>query len=110
MGPLAGADFFKKLIQQTPAAVDQDHIPVMLYSVPQIPDRNLALFAGGADPFPALLEGARKLTGAGAKCIAIPCNSAHHWYSQLASRIDVPILHIADAVIAGLRARGLRGG
>jgi aspartate racemase len=110
MGPMAGADLFTKLIQQTPATIDQDHIPVFVYSVPQSPDRNLALYSGGPDPFSGLLEGARKLVSVGARCIAIPCNSAHHWHARLTELIEVPILHIADAAIGGLQARGLTSG
>ena len=39
MGPLATADFLQKLIAETPAARDEEHIPVIVYSVPQIPSR-----------------------------------------------------------------------
>ena len=39
MGPLATVDFLQKLIEETPATRDQDHIPVIVYSVPQIPNR-----------------------------------------------------------------------
>ena len=31
MGPLATADFFQKVIKATPAARDQDHIPIFIY-------------------------------------------------------------------------------
>ena len=39
---------------------------------------------------------ATQLETAGAECIAIACNSAHHIANQL--KLDVPLLHIADAV------------
>ena len=31
MGPLATADFLRKLVEKTPAGCDQEHIPVLLY-------------------------------------------------------------------------------
>jgi aspartate racemase len=102
MGPLAGADFLAKLTAATPASCDQEHIPVILYSVPQIPDRTAAILRGGASPLPAMLEGVRALKDAGAILIAIPCNTAHYWYDELASQGELPILHIADAVIRAL--------
>ena len=34
MGPLATADFYAKLIAQTPASRDQEHVPVIIYAVP----------------------------------------------------------------------------
>lgn len=111
MGPLATADFYEKLIARTPAAGDQDHVPVVIYAVPQVPDRTAALLRGGATPLPALLTGLRTLVAAGAQAIAIPCNTAHAWYDELAAATPVPILHIADAAadaaarIAGPGAR-----
>jgi aspartate racemase len=111
MGPLATADFYEKLIALTSAACDQEHVPVLIYAVPQVPDRTAALVNGGASPLPALLAGLRTLTAAGAQAIAIPCNTAHAWYDELAAASPVPILHIADAAadaaarIAGPGAR-----
>jgi aspartate racemase len=100
MGPLATADFYEKLIARTPAARDQEHVPVVVYAVPQVPDRTAALLHGGASPLPALLAGLRTLAAAGAQAIAIPCNTAHAWYDELAAASPVPILHIADAACA----------
>ncbi|QBC32469.1 hypothetical protein DRB87_15445 [Pandoraea sp. XY-2] len=37
MGPAAGIDLCRKIVDQHPAHRDQDHIPFILYSVPQIP-------------------------------------------------------------------------
>jgi aspartate racemase len=102
MGPLAGADFLAKLTSATPATCDQEHIPVILYSVPQIPDRTAAILGGGASPLPAMLAGVRALKNAGAILIAIPCNTAHFWYDELTSQGELPILHIADAVVRAL--------
>jgi aspartate racemase len=113
MGPLATADFYEKLIAQTPAARDQDHVPVVIYAVPQVPDRTAALLAGGASPLPALHAGVRTLVGAGARTIAIPCHTAHAWYDELAAESPVPVIHIADAAAAAalrLAGRGARLG
>lgn len=107
MGPLATADFLGKLVAATPAQCDQDHIPVVVYSVPQIPERPAAILDGGESPLPAMLEGIRTLKGAGATCIAIACNTAHYWYDDLAREGGLPILHIADAAAHALERRGL---
>ena len=97
MGPLATVDFLAKLIEETRAERDQDHVPVVAYSVPQIPGRPEAILHGGASPLPAMLQGVRTLKRAGATAIAIACNTAHYWYDALQSEGGVPILHIADA-------------
>jgi aspartate racemase len=108
MGPAATADFFTKLVRLTPAGCDQEHIPVLLRSQPQTPDRSAAILGTGASPLPALIAGLRQLVDHGALAIAIPCNSSHHWFDQLQGATRVPILHIADAAIAALPARRQR--
>ncbi len=101
MGPLATADFLDKLVRATPAARDQDHIPTIVLSWPQIPDRVAPITEGRSpSPLPWLQAGARTLVAAGAKAIAIPCNAAHYWFDEVAASCPVPMLHIVDAVAA----------
>jgi aspartate racemase len=47
MGPHATVDLLNKLLSVTAASCDQDHLPVIVYSLPQIPDRSAAILAGG---------------------------------------------------------------
>ncbi len=109
MGPLATVDFLRKLIEETPAARDEEHIPVIAWSVPQIPARPPAITGDGASPLPAMLEGIRTLRQAGAVAIAIPCNTAHYWYDDMLREGGLPIIHIADAALAELEARRVKG-
>jgi aspartate racemase len=100
MGPLATVDFMQKVIEATPAERDQDHVPLVIYSVPQIPDRVSAACAGTNEPLPAMLTGIRTLEQAGVEAIAIACNTAHAWYDALAASTPVRILHMVEAVIS----------
>jgi len=52
----------------------------------------------------------RRLEAAGATCIAIPCNTAHHWHAALQAETSVRILHIVDAVADALAGQGMKGG
>lgn len=104
MGPLATADFFRKLVDATPAAHDEDHIPVLIHSVPQVPSRPAAILRGGPSPLPALLTARDRLLAAGATLLAMPCNTAHYWYDGLVAGCSVPFIHIVDAVAAQLPA------
>lgn len=107
MGPAATVDFLAKLIRLTAAERDQDHIPVTVLSDPRIPDRVAPIMAGrGPSPLDELRRGIRTLEQAGAACIAIPCHTAHFWYDELLEASNVPILHVADAVLADLARRG----
>lgn len=110
MGPLATADFLTKLVAETPATRDQDHIPYIAYGVPQIPERPAAILHGGASPLPHMLRGIAALKQAGATVVAIACNTAHYWYDDLVREGGLPILHIADAVCDVLAERGITTG
>jgi aspartate racemase len=109
MGPAATADFLLRLTRLTPAERDQDHVPTLVYSDPQTPDRSDAILGRGPSPLRAMARGVEFLNQAGCALIAIPCNSAHYWYDELRHLSSAPILHIADAtadrVGAGLDAQ-----
>lgn len=108
MGPAATADFLAKLVVLTPAASDQEHLPVIAQSIPTIPDRSRAILGQGPSPLPALKAGLVRLRVAGCALAVMPCNSAHHWYDELAG--ELPMLHIVDAVAAALRRCGIEDG
>jgi len=79
VGPSAGIDLFAKIIRQTPAATDQEHLPVMLFSFPgRIQDRT-AYLNGETAENPGVELGAIcvELAAAGAVVAGIPCNTAH---------------------------------
>jgi aspartate racemase len=97
MGPLATADFLRKLVEKTPARVDQEHIPVLLYGDCTTPDRTANIVGIGPSPLPKLLAGIRHLNQSGVKAICIPCNSAHCWYEDLRAASGVPLFHIVRA-------------
>lgn len=79
VGPLAGVDTYKKIIEETAATSDQDHLPVLLYSLPdRISDRTTFLLDRNAEnPGEMLSKIALQLEKAGATVAAIPCNTAH---------------------------------
>ncbi|MFP1725395.1 aspartate/glutamate racemase family protein [Lonsdalea quercina] len=102
MGPLATADLVQKIIVSTPADRDQDHVPLVVWNVPQIPDRQKALAGTGPSPLPVLLKAIRALNQLPLSHIVIPCNTAHHWFDALAAASRAPLLHIADATLAAM--------
>jgi aspartate racemase len=79
MGPAAGVDLLGKITRFTHAGVDQDHLPVLLFSVPNdIPDRTRFLLSGeGRNPGEPIADLALRLEDAGATVAGIPCNTAH---------------------------------
>ncbi len=110
MGPLATADFLQKVIKATPAERDQEHIPILVYAVPQVPDRTESILAGNDEPLAWMRKGVEILCNSGAECIAIPCNTAHYWYNELIEDLDIPILHIVNATAVALAAINITEG
>jgi aspartate racemase len=98
MGPAATLDCFAKIIKNTPAKKDQDHLRVIIDSNPKIPDRPAAIIGKGESPVPALVQECRCLQLAGADFIIIPCVTAHFFLEDIRQQVSLPILSILDVV------------
>lgn len=116
MGPEATLDCFEKIIKNTSAGKDQDHLRVIIDSNPKIPDRTAAILGKGPSPLPLLLEGCRTLQQAGADFIIMPCVSAHFFQEELRQQITLPFVSIFDVVATsishdpmGIKVVGLLG-
>ncbi len=79
MGPYAGLDFLKKIFQNTEAGRDQEHLPVLLASLPhEIPGRpEFLVKSQPINPGKSMAELALWLEKAGVTHAAVPCNTAH---------------------------------
>ncbi|WP_294348765.1 amino acid racemase [uncultured Sphingobacterium sp.] len=79
LGPYSGLDITKKIIDETAARSDQEHLPLLLFSCPHlIPDRKAYLLdTSNENPAKAIASVLRKLEIAGATIAAIPSNIVH---------------------------------
>lgn len=99
MGPLATADLYRKIIVATDATTDQEHVPVVIWADPRVPDRTEALLADGEDPTPWLVRGGKALSEMGADFIVMPCNTAHAFLERVQPEVSKPILSMIDAAV-----------
>lgn len=106
MGPAATADMFQKFIRLTPARCDQEHIPLLISSIPDIPDRTDCILNAGEDPGPVLEKYMKNLENAGASCIIIACNTAHYWFDYLKQKSRVEMLSMIDETVKEVVSRG----
>lgn len=104
VGPAATVDFMQKIVRNTPAMRDQDHIKVLVEQNPQIPDRTENLVGNGADPTVSLYATCKKLEAGDADIIAIPCNTAHAFVEQIQPYLNVPIVNMLSVTADFLRA------
>lgn len=94
MGPAATALAFHLIVQLSPAEKDADHVPVVIYNAPQIPDRTAAILGKGPSPVPALVAAFEVLQNTPAQFAVIPCNTVFHFYPEFAPQVRLPIIHI----------------
>lgn len=109
LGPMATALFMKMVIEMTDAESDQDHIEMIIYNCPQIPDRTgYILGKTTLSPVPELIRIGRKLAMEGVELIAVPCVTASYFYEELAAGISVPVVDILREVCSYLKRRNIQ--
>lgn len=96
MGPAASARFLALLTEFTKTESEQGHMEIILHSLPSIPDRtDFILGRSTSSPLPKMKDAVSSLAEAGAEIIAVPCNTAEYFHSQLQASCPVPILRTA---------------
>ena len=105
LGPAATVLFMRRLVELTDAPRDQDHVDLLVWQHGSIPDRLAFLLGHGESPEPVLVADAVALERAGARFIAIPCNTAVVWVEQMRAAVSIEVLDtVAETVDAARRA------
>ena len=107
MGPMATADLFTKIIENTAAKTDQEHLHVLIDNNTDIPDRTACILAGSDAPLAPMVESARRLVDQGADVLIIPCNTAHYFHQGVQAAVDVPVLNMPQISARYCADRGL---
>ena len=108
MGPLASVDLQEKIIKNTRADIDADHLHVITDCNTQIPDRTAAILEGGRDALPKLVESAKRLERAGAEVILIACNTAHYYLEDLKKEVGIPFISLIESSVITAKKRGIK--
>lgn len=99
IGPAATVDFMNKIIHNTVARRDQDHIRMIIDHNPHIPDRTANLVGAGEDPTIALYAACKRLEANRADLIAIPCNTAHAYVERIEPGLAIPIVNMLSETV-----------
>jgi aspartate racemase len=99
MGPEATNQLCALITALTPVRRDQDHIPVIAYNNPQIPDRVGAVRGESESPVPEMVRTAQVLEAAGADILLMPCNLAHFYFAELQKSVRIPFLNMIDETV-----------
>lgn len=109
LGPMATAYFMELVISMTNAARDQDHLQMIVYNYPTIPDRTAYILKKNPNsPVPEMTRIAKLLEQQQAGCIAIPCVTAHYFWKEVNDSVDITVLNAPKATGEHLRANGIR--
>lgn len=105
MGPLAGIELHKLIVDATPATKDQDHIQVVLFTNPSIPDRTESLSSNNGELFAqAAGQSVIELESMNVHVIVMACMTAHARLRSIQKQTRVPILSGIPLVYAALTA------
>lgn len=101
IGPMATVYFMQRVLDLTDASRDQDHLDMLVWNHASIPDRTAYLLGDSDDsPGPVMAEDARQLERAGAKFIAVPCNTAVAFQDEISSAVGIPVIDIVEVTVA----------
>lgn len=104
MGPLATVTLFNKIVLNTEAQNDQEHIHILIDNNTNIPDRTEFLVGTGLvgtdkDPTEELIKSAIRLEEAGADFLIMPCNTAHYFYQIIKRKINIDFLNMIEETV-----------
>ena len=100
MGPAATVDFMSRVLRETPARIDQDHVRMLVEHNPRIPGRQQAMRGEGENPGPVIAATAARLEAGGADFLVMPCNLAHAWLSDIRAATNIPFVSIIDESVS----------
>lgn len=109
MGPEATVDLMRRVLLATPAMDDSDHVHLLVDSNPDVPSRIAALIdKTGQSPGPELVSMALRLQSAGAEALAIACNTAHAFASDITDAVSIPLIDMVALTADRIGAMALR--
>ena len=109
LGPGATAHFMDLVINMTDVKTDQEHLPMIVYNMPFIPDRTAYILDNTKEsPLPKMLEVGQTLCDQSVCRIAVPCVTAHYFIEEMEKEIAVPIINGVRETVAHLKENGVQ--
>jgi aspartate racemase len=98
MGPYATCQYFKTILDNTPAKKDWEHLRLLIDNNVYIPSRTRSVLYKETSPVKGIIKSINDLASIGADFVVVPCNSAHYFYNDVKSEINVPWLNMLEIV------------
>lgn len=103
LGPETTSEFYLKIIFSCykKDATQRPHVLIASVPLPYQIEEDLITKNQGAERYiPFLVEEAKRLEGAGAEFIVMPCNSLHVFIKDIRAAVHVPVLSIVEETVA----------
>jgi len=93
MGSRAGAFFFKKIIDYSPANTDQEFLEIIFHNNAPVPDRTKAIVYNEPSPLANLMQSIQLFNQNQVEVIAMGCITAYYYYNQICAGTSATILN-----------------
>lgn len=108
LGPMATAYFMQRIIEMTDAIQDQEHLQMIVYNCPNIPDRtSYILDTTKENPIPYIIDIADKLKEQGVDCVAMPCITAHYFKNTIENESGVSVIDVIEDTVKLIKDGGI---
>lgn len=109
MGPLATVKFYDKVVLNTDAHNDNEHIDLVVLNHSTMPDRTRCIIEKKDLEFLNVIKKDLEiLDNIGVDVVAIPCNTSHYFYDEFSKFTNLKIINMIEETILEIKRRGVK--
>ncbi|WP_455087340.1 aspartate/glutamate racemase family protein [Parvimonas micra] len=109
MGPLATVKFCDKIVLNTEAHNDNEHIDLIVLNHSTMPDRTKCIIENKDTEFlNEIKKDLEILERIGIDVVAIPCNTSHYFYDEFKNFTNLKIINMIEETILEIKRRGIK--
>ncbi|MFT4452113.1 aspartate/glutamate racemase family protein [Parvimonas sp. G1425] len=108
MGPLATVKFYDKVVLNTEAHNDNEHIDLIVLNHSSMPDRTKCIIEKkDTDFLNEIKKDLEILDKIGVDVVAIPCNTSHYFYDEFKNFTNLKIINMIEETILEIKRKGI---
>ncbi len=109
MGPQATNELYSRIISNTNAKSDNEHIDTIILSHASLPDRTNAILTNTGKAFLSKIKSDFNiLNSLNVEKIGIPCNTSHYFYDEFLKMTDINIVNMVEETIMEVKSLGYK--
>lgn len=109
MGPLATVKFYDKIVLNTEAHNDNEHIDLIVLNHSTMPDRTKCIIENKDTEFlNEIKKDLEILERIGIDIVAIPCNTSHYFYDEFKNFTNLKIINMIEETILEIKRREIK--